>query len=151
MAAIERLMNRKVEHKTVAGFEPGSASQRPAEHDERPVRRGQQRRQRPENRSSRPDNRNARPEKRNARPPNRSARPEHRSSRPEHRKDRHPAAAPHAIHAVERDAQIREARARMAADGEAPAAPTTPAASPKRHGRRSEPRLGSLLGKRDAD
>jgi ATP-dependent RNA helicase RhlE len=144
MAAIERLMNRKVEHKTVAGFEPGSASQRPAERDERPTqRRGQQRRPRPEKNRSRPEHRNARPE-------HRGPRPEHRNARAEHRNDRRPAPAPHSIHSVERDIQIREARARMAAEGEAPAAaPVTPAASPKRHGRRQEPRLGSLLGKRN--
>ena len=41
LAAIERLMNRKVEQRVIAGFEPGSASQQPPR-EQRPQRQHQQ-------------------------------------------------------------------------------------------------------------
>jgi ATP-dependent RNA helicase RhlE len=123
MAAIERLINRKVEHKIIAGFEPGSASHRaPAEHKRPPQRHAEQRRQRPQGQG------------RNARPENRNNRPERHKERPTHAPR-----APHAPHAVERDAQIREARARMEAEGEKP--------SPVSPNRQRGPRpTGALLG-----
>jgi ATP-dependent RNA helicase RhlE len=128
MAAIERLINRKVEHKIIAGFEPGSASHRaPAEHKRPPQRHAEQRRQRPQGQG------------RNARPEGRSARPENRNTRPERHKERHVHPAPHAPHAVERDAQIREARARMEAEGEKPSS-----VSPNRQ--RGPRPTGALLG-----
>jgi ATP-dependent RNA helicase RhlE len=123
MAAIERLINRKIEHRVIAGFEPGTSHRAPAEHKRPPQRHAEQRRQRPQARNARPENRTTRPERHKERP-------------------NHAPRAPHAPHAVERDAQIREARARMAADGEQPAAP-----APKRS---LGQRIGALLGKRGA-
>ena len=141
MAAIERLMNRKVESRAVPGFEPGSASRRPpVEHKHPRQSHAEPRRQRPQGRGGRPESRSARPESRSARPESRNARPERHSH-----KERHAHTPPNAPHALERDAQIREARARMAAEGEKP----LPTAAPKRT---LGQRIGALLGgaKREA-
>jgi ATP-dependent RNA helicase RhlE len=150
MAAIERLMNRKVESRVIAGFEPGTPSQMPREeeprrqHQPRQHQRPQQQRRpgqgRPEqkrhggNRGPNPGNRGQSPnsQQRFNGQQRRGARPAYASA----------AALPANI-AKEREAQIQEARARMAAEGEKPAAP-----APKRG--RYEPTLGGMLDpKRD--
>jgi ATP-dependent RNA helicase RhlE len=101
LAAIERLMNRQVEVRNVAGFEAGNvarAAPSRERRDERPQR------------NSRRDTR--RPDRPTARP----ARPsEPRHARHEYRR---PAAAP--VN-PEYQAQVEEARRRMRAEGEAPA------------------------------
>jgi ATP-dependent RNA helicase RhlE len=153
MAAIERLMNRKVESRVIAGFEPGTPSQLPRE--EEPRRQHQPRQhQRPQQR--RPQQ--GRPEGRHGgrgqsagnrgQSPNRGPNPnsqqrfngqQRRGARPAYAS----AAALPASIAKEREAQIQEARARMAAEGEKPAAP-----APKRG--RYEPTLGGMIDpKRD--
>jgi ATP-dependent RNA helicase RhlE len=151
MAAIERLMNRKVEERVIGGFEPGSVSLEPKEQHE--PRQQQQRGNRGENRAQRhgqgqrqgqgrgqSQGRNRGQGGGHRQQPNnfsRGPRPQqsHRFARP--------TALPPEI-AKERDAQIAEARARMAAEGETPAAP-----APKRG--RYEPQLGALLGSKRSD
>jgi ATP-dependent RNA helicase RhlE len=135
MAAIERLMNRKVEQRVIEGFEPGTPSREPRE--ERQPRHHQQRQQqrRPEHRHG---NRGQSP---NSQRFNGNGR--RRGGRPGYG-----AAALPAPIAKEREAQIAEARARMAAEGEPLPAPK-PAAAPSKRSR-YEPTLGgSLRDKRD--
>ncbi len=99
MAAIEKLMNRKVESRAVEGFEPGHAPHQ--EEPQREQRRGQaQRQQQPRGNGQRRDGRGQRqPQRQQQRAP-----------------QRRPEFAPAAASA--REDQIREARARMAAEGE---------------------------------
>ena len=125
LAAIEKLMNRKVEQKVVQGFEPGTA---PRHQGQEPKRHAPQRRQE--------QHRNR------GQSPNSSER--HRGQRRD-RPAYGAAAAMHAPIAKEREAQIQEARARMAAEGEQPRKP-----APGGRTRRQEPRLGALLGKRSS-
>ncbi|HET7298600.1 MAG TPA: DEAD/DEAH box helicase [Burkholderiales bacterium] len=126
LAAIEKLMSRKVESRVIPGFEPGTAP-RPQRHEQKrhvPQRHAPQR--------SQEQHRNR------GQSPNSSER--HRGPR----RDRpaYSAAAMPAPIAKEREAQIQEARARMAAEGEAPRRP-----APGRRTRQHEPRLGvALLG-----
>jgi ATP-dependent RNA helicase RhlE len=110
MAAIERLMNRKVEERVIDGFEPGIRGQSPnsprPQHQQPRQRQGQ---------------------------PSRSRRGQHQR----HQQGRRPQKRPHPISdrlTAEQEAQLAEARRRMAADGE-----------PRRTSR-GEPDLGSLLG-----
>jgi ATP-dependent RNA helicase RhlE len=125
MAAIERLMNRKVEQKVIAGFEPGSASaQRP------PQQKAQQRRQ--PQRHGQPKQRHAQPKQRQEQ----QRRPQRHNGRP------HRLPEPPQPHSAEREAQIREARARMAAEGE------KPAAQPERRSL-TQRFVGALLGRKD--
>jgi hypothetical protein len=59
MAAIERLMNRKVDTRVMPGFEPGAHSPRPqaeAQRAQRPQSRPQHRAQGPQNRHARQGN-----------------------------------------------------------------------------------------------
>jgi ATP-dependent RNA helicase RhlE len=118
LAAIERLMNRKVEQKIVAGFEPGSAPRgRPQE-----PRRHQS-------------------HKMPGSPKKPVPQKQHHAHRPEHHRQH-----VHAPSAAEREAQLQEARARMAAEGE----------RPQNHDRHPRPRgnrpLPALLGgKRQTD
>ncbi|HSA89539.1 MAG TPA: DEAD/DEAH box helicase [Burkholderiales bacterium] len=130
LAAIERLMNRKVEQKAVPGFEPGTRSANPEPREDRGQRQNSGRRQQ-QPRQHQGQHRNR------GQSPNPSER--HRGQR----RDRPAYAAASALPASiakERDAQIQEARARMAADGEAP---RRPAKGPRT--RRHEPQLGALL------
>ena len=123
LAAIERLINRQVEQRIIAGFEPGSGSSRAAPEP----RRHEQRR--PERRPER------QPEQR--RPQNRGfSRP---AQSPSWHGRRNEAARLPAPIAAEHDAQVQEARARMAAAGERPTAPG-------KRTRRHEPQLGALIG-----
>jgi ATP-dependent RNA helicase RhlE len=143
MAAIERLMNRNVEERVIAGFEnrgqtPNSGrgqtpnSGRP-QHQPR-QRQGQQPR-RPEQRHG---NRGQSP--RSQSPGSQRFNGQRRGGRAGYG----PSALPAPI-AKERDAQIAEARARMAAEGEPLPAPAKPAPAKRR---RYEPQLGALLDKR---
>ncbi len=165
MAAIERLMNRKVDERVVPGFERGSVSQEPREEREHRQPRQHQHQQRhgqgrgnrgnrgqsPNSQrgngqrsgnGQRPDGQrfNGNGQRPNGQRPNGqrfNGQPSggQRRGRPGYG---HGAAAlPPAI-AQEREAQIREARARMEAEGEKPATP-----APKRG--RYEPTLGGSL------
>jgi ATP-dependent RNA helicase RhlE len=151
MAAIERLMNRKVEERVVPGFEPGTRSTAPAEHDDDRGNRGhrggqrqnqgRRQQQQPRQRQGQPreENRGNRGQNRGPnRGPNPNQGPRHNGGGRHRPAYAAPAALPPEI-AKERDAQIQEARARMAAEGEKPAAPG-------KRTRRGEPQLGSLLG-----
>jgi ATP-dependent RNA helicase RhlE len=99
MAAIERLINRKVEARAVAGFAPGSMPARPAP---APERRNERRPRKPER-----DTRSA-------------ERPVARKHEPRHGHHEHRRPAPAPVNA-EHQAQVEEARRRMRAEGEAPA------------------------------
>ena len=151
MAAIERLMNRKVESRVIAGFEPGTPSQLPREEEPRrqhQPRQHQRPQQRHANRGNRGQVQNSQPRSGGQPRSNGQPRPngqqrfngqQRRGARPAYAS----AAALPANIAKEREAQIQEARARMAAEGEKPAAP-----APKRG--RYEPTLGGMLDpKRD--
>ncbi len=136
MAAIERLMNRKVDQRVIEGFEPGTPSreprepQQPRQHQRQPQRRPEQRHGQPRhngNRGQSPRSENSGFQRFNG---------QRRGGRPGYGA----AAMPAAI-AKEREAQIAEARARMVAEGEPLPAPTKPE---KRS--RYEPQLGAHLG-----
>ncbi len=129
MAAVEKLMNRKVESRVVPGFEPGTAPARPAERKPQPQRQQQQQRR------GQPRQRHAQ-QRQPQRPQQQQQRrqPRH-NGRPHRLPDQVPA------HSAEREAQIREARARMAEDGEAPAQ------QPKRSF--TQRVMGAILGRKD--
>jgi len=135
MTAIERLMNRKVEARVIAGFEPGTRSTEPA--SDEPRRHSQQRHNRGQGQGQRGQSRGQPGGQQQRRPE------QHRRPRPAYQPQ---AALPAAI-AKEHDAQVAEARARMAAEGEAPRRP-----APGRRTRQHEPRLGgALLGNKRPD
>jgi len=147
MAAIERLMNRKVESRTIPGFEPGTPSREPREQQE--PRRQQPRQHQPRQQQRRPEHRHGgnrgggqggnRGQGQNSQRFNGQGQ-QRRGGRPGYSA---PAALPAPI-AKEREAQIAEARARMAAEGEPlPAAAPKAEASTKRS--RYEPTLGAAL------
>jgi ATP-dependent RNA helicase RhlE len=143
LAAIEKLMNRKVESRVIEGFEPGTASRPPQEpRAHQPQRHGNGNRG---GRDQNGGNRGGREQKRGNRgqSPRSASRPHRPSS---HRPYGNPAVAIPAAIAKEHAAQIAEARARMAAEGEAP----RPSA-PGRRTRRGEPQLGALLGSKRPD
>jgi len=128
MAAIERLMNRKVESRAIAGFEPGSAGSRPAQPRPAP----QQTRERPRHErrpgASRPE-RGARPsQNRPARPWEDRSASRQRNERVRPERQHRPAAAP--VN-PEYQAQVEEARRRMREEGEQPA-PRPQQGSPRR-------------------
>jgi ATP-dependent RNA helicase RhlE len=111
MAAIEKLMNRTVESRVIDGFEPGQQPQRqPQEH--RPSHQQRRPQQQPPRRPQQPQ-RHAQQKQRppQGKRPNGHRRPEF--ARPD---------------STAYEDQIREARARMAAEGEA--VPERPAAQP---------------------
>jgi ATP-dependent RNA helicase RhlE len=122
MAAIERLMNRKVEERTIPGFEPGTRSQAPAEN------RGQS----PNSPRPHQQPRHRQPQQRHTQP-KRHPHPQH--TQPKNRRPQQQ--RPHVSDrlSAEQEAQLVEARRRMAAEGEEP-----------RSSR--EPRLGALLGRK---
>jgi ATP-dependent RNA helicase RhlE len=113
MAAIEKLMNRKVESRAVEGFKPGNAPQ--PQEPQREQRRGQpQRQQQPRGNGQRRSGRGPR-------------QPERQQQRPAQRRAELTPAAASAY-----EDQIREARARMAAEGEAvPPRPAPGQADPR--------------------
>jgi ATP-dependent RNA helicase RhlE len=147
MAAIEKLMNRKVEQKIVEGFEPGTPSREPREpqqpRQQQPRQHQRQPQRRPEHRHGNrggQGNRGQSPrsEKSGQRfnGPRRGGRPGYGAS-----------ALPAPI-AKERDAQIAEARARMVAEGEPLPTPAKPAPAKRS---RYEQKLGALLGAKRTD
>jgi ATP-dependent RNA helicase RhlE len=89
MAAIEKLMNRKVEERVIAGFERGTAPQHPEPREQQQPRHQQQRHQQPRQRQQQ--------------------RPQHQPRRPQQQ----PAYQTSAY-----EDQIREARARLIEEGE---------------------------------
>jgi ATP-dependent RNA helicase RhlE len=115
LVAIERLMNRQVESRIIAGFEPGTASRRPAEKSE-PRRQPQPQQRRGQQRQPQRQGQQRQQPRQQQRPQPQQRRPARHNGRPH----RLPDAAP--VHSTEREAQIREARARMAAEGETPEA-----------------------------
>jgi hypothetical protein len=137
-----------VESRVIAGFEPGTPSQLPRDEEPRRQHQPRQHQQRSQPRRSgvqgRPEQRHGNRGPNRGQAPNRGPNPnsqqrfngqQRRGGRPAYAS----AAALPANIAKEREAQIQEARARMAAEGEQPA---TPASKRGRH----EPTLGALLG-----
>jgi ATP-dependent RNA helicase RhlE len=122
MAAIERLMNRKVEERTIPGFEPGTRSQTPTEN------RGQS----PNSPRPHQQPRHRQPQQRHTQP-KRHPHPQH--TQPKNRRPQQQRPRVSDRLSAEQEAQLVEARRRMAAEGEEP-------------GSSREPRLGSLLGRK---
>ena len=131
LAAIERLMNRKIESRVIAGFEPGTASTRPAEPKQQ-QRQPRQQRQPQQQRRGQP---RQGPQGQQPRQQQQPRRPARHNGRPH----RLPEPAP--AHSAEREAQIQEARARMREEGEAPAP------QPKRSFKGF---VGALLGRKSS-
>jgi ATP-dependent RNA helicase RhlE len=145
MAAIEKLINRKVESRVIEGFEPGSASSRPPEPRQQQQRgeRHQPRGQRPQQpRGDRGQQRHSRP----SRPGNGQQQApgapkpwqERNASRQQPERDRHRGQGfqrrsnvPAAPINAEYQAQVEEARKRMQEEGEKPA--PRPQAEPRRN------------------
>jgi ATP-dependent RNA helicase RhlE len=125
MAAIEKLMNRKVEARVVPGFEPGTRSLEPQENRGQSPNSGRQRQQQPRQRQGqqrRPEQRHGQPKRHGHQQPQSSrGRPQQQRSRSMERLS------------AEQEAQLAEARRRMAEEGES-----------RRNSR--EPVLGALLG-----
>ena len=137
-AAIEKMMNRKVEQKVIAGFEPGTRSAHPAPAE--PHRQRQQQRPRRPQQQQRQPQRHGQPQRQQ--PQQRQAQPpRHRQAQAsDYRRLPAPIAAEH-------EAQLREARARAALDE--PYEPQVqPRAEPRQEPRVSQrpPRRGFLLG-----
>jgi ATP-dependent RNA helicase RhlE len=120
LAAIERLMNRKVESRVVPGFEPGSASpkseqareQRPGHRQHLRQGQGQRPQQRPAQRSTQ---RHAQgPQKKHPQSPT------HGQQRKHGQQSKHRPLRPHPADGLtrEQEAQLQEAYARMTAEGE---------------------------------
>jgi len=160
MAAIERLMNRKVESRTIPGFEPGTPSSEPRDLHDEPRRGRQQQQRRPERgrNAQQPQRhghrgqgqgqgpRGPRPQGNGGQSPRSQGFGSQRPSggygpRRDHRAGNAAAAALPAQIAKERDAQIAEARARMVAEGEPLPAPKAEPAKRSRY----EPQLGGAL------
>jgi ATP-dependent RNA helicase RhlE len=125
MAAIEKLMNRKVEARVVPGFEPGTRSLEPQENRGQSPNSGRRRQQQPRQRQGqqrRPEQRHGQPKRHGHQQPQSSrGRPQQQRSRSMERLS------------AEQEAQLAEARRRMAEEGES-----------RRNSR--EPVLGALLG-----
>jgi ATP-dependent RNA helicase RhlE len=118
MAAIERLINKKVEVKEIEGFEPGNRGQSP----------NVERQPRQQPRERRPEQRHGQPK--------RHPQPQHQ--RPQQRRGGRPQQQALRVNdrlTAEQEAQLAEARKRMAEEGEA-----------RRDAR--EPQLGAMLGKK---
>ena len=125
MTAIERLMSKQVEVRDIEGFEPGIRGQ--GADSPRPPRDHQ-----PRQRQQRPQRR---PEERRG-PLNRHPQPQH--ERPQQRRGR-PKQKPMYVNdrlTAEQEAQLAEARRRMAEEGESQRSSS------------GEPRLGTLLGRK---
>ena len=139
MAAIERLMAREVTSRVIEGFEPGHRSSRPAPQPQHQQRRGQpqqQRRGQPQQQQQRRSQpQQHRSEKRHS--PQPQPQQAHRPHRGQYSQQHARLPAPIA---AEHEAQVQEARARMAAEGEKPAT-----AVPGKRSRRYEPQLGGAL------
>ena len=114
MAAIEKLMNRKVESRTIAGFEPGSA---PQERESVPER---QHRHRPAQQQQQPRRNGKQHPRANQQPPRPQQHRPSQQPRPQQSRPAQDSAY---------EDQIREARARMREEGEA-----LPPTQPRRDG-----------------
>ena len=151
MAAIERLMNRKVESREVEGFHPGTAAPRREQQGE-PRRDAHRREQQPRHNGQRrpagnPQSRN--PQSRgNQQARGNGQQRQGRDQQPARRRPEHARPDPLQSNSARED-QIREARARMAAEGEKlpPRSARSPSRSsrqqrwdPRQDPRRSEPR-----------
>ena len=124
MAAIERLMNRKVDERVIEGFEGANRGQGPNSNDERPRPR-QQPRQRQPQKQRRPEQRFGQAKQRHGQhQQHQQHRRGQQQQRPRHKDQL----------SAEQEAQLAEARRRMAEEGET------------HESSRGEPRLGSLLG-----
>jgi ATP-dependent RNA helicase RhlE len=108
MAAIEKLMNRKVESRTVEGFQLGSAQRAPSQDEPQP------RRQQPPSQRRGQRGQSRRPQQEGQARQQRQARHERQ---PQHNGQRRPQFAAGEGNSAYED-QVREARARMAAEGE---------------------------------
>jgi ATP-dependent RNA helicase RhlE len=120
MAAIERLMNRKVEERVIAGFEQGNRGQTPISPEVRGQSRHSPRAQHQQPRQRKPQR------ERHAQP---QYQPQHRRPQPQRSRASDRLTA-------EQEAQLAEARRRMAAEGEA------------RRSSREPPRAALLGGRR---
>lgn len=140
MAAIERLINRKVESRVIEGFEPGTASRLPAEPRDHQSRRPQGRRQEPRRQEARRQEQPRRPQQQQQRPqrdarPARPAQPrspgsgwqDRNASRQNTDRDRNRgqgfqrrSSVPATPVNHEYQAQVEEARKRMREEGETP-------------------------------
>jgi ATP-dependent RNA helicase RhlE len=143
MAAIERLINRKVESRVIGGFEPGTASTAPAEARHPQLRRNEGRRQQPRRPEQRRPQQQQRPQ-RDARPerPSQPRSPgsawqERSASHQQNERNRYRGqgfqrrnSAPAAPINPEYQAQVEEARKRMREEGEPLPAPAR--ATPRR-------------------
>ena len=140
LAAIERLMNRKVGAEVIAGFEPGTRNAHP-EPAEPHRQRQQQRRGRPQQQQRQPQ-RHGQPQRPQ---PQRQGLPQ-RQGQGQQRRGRHAQASEYrrlpAPIAAEHEAQLREARARAALDE-----PYEPQAQPRTEPR-PEPRVSQRAPRR---
>jgi len=113
LAAIERLMNRKVEMRVVAGFEPGQHQPRPQAEPQRP-----QRHQQRQGQGQRPPQRQP---QRHAKGPQTKhpQRPTHGQQQKYGQPSKHRPLRPHPADRLtrEQEAQLQEAYARVAAEG----------------------------------
>ncbi len=126
LAAIERMMNRKVEQRIIPGFEPGTASQEPKSFEDRPRGHQQQQRRPQGQRQGQQPRRGQDQQPRGAQPqqPRRNGQQHPRANQqprgvPQPRANQAPRPQQHRT--VEDSAyedQIREARARMREEGE---------------------------------
>jgi ATP-dependent RNA helicase RhlE len=105
MAAIERLMNRKVDERVIEGFEPGSASRETPDEPQRQQQRQRQQQPRQQQRQQQP----------------RQQQPRHRPAQHQQRRSQQQPAYQTSAY----EDQIREARARLVEEGE----PLPPAAA----------------------
>jgi len=122
LAAVERLMNRKVEQKVIAGFEPGTAPSRPPE-EKKPFQ-GKPRHQQQPRRNPQ--------QQRSPQQPRHQPRPQQARRQPQPQQQYQDSAY---------EDQIREARARMAEEGEA--LPPQQPSQPRHNGQRpGGPRQG---------
>ena len=164
MAAIERLINRQIEHRIIEGFEPGNGAQRERQPEPRrehqPGRRqGQGRRDQQPRRDHQPRQSQPQPRQGQQRGRGRGQQPQQRPQagrqRPARRND-HQVYGPTT---AEREAQLAEGRARARQDGDfrlppepvaakQPAAPRPAPTVTHRASRGIRRVLGSLLGKK---
>jgi ATP-dependent RNA helicase RhlE len=147
MAAIERLMNRQVDSRTVEGFEPGNRGTRPApqelQRQQQSRRTGQQQPRRTGQQQPRRDGQRLRPDEQHRSSQGRRGQGQRRLQGLGQQPRRHHGhQQARGYTSPEHAAQVAEARVRMAAEGEAPAA----APEKKRGGISGF--FGALLGKR---
>jgi ATP-dependent RNA helicase RhlE len=119
MAAIERLMNRKVESRVVAGFEAGSPPAHGEEEQPRQHRHQQQRRPQPQQQRQQPRG-GQRHQRNNNQPFRQSQQGRPQQPRPQQNRPQQPRPAQDSAY----EDQIREARARMREEGEQVPAPS---------------------------